>query len=149
MRPCGGTGAAQHRARRGGTVRRNGPLESGSAGTRRSPMKRGSDVRWIWFLLALPAFAAGEEATVSGRVLDAETGKPVACTVAIRTSSGTLVTDHPSFREGFRSSGEFEKTVPVGETTVTVGRGFDYVSVEQRFVLRKGERRELTFELKR
>ena len=32
-------------------------------------------VRWIWFLLTAPALAAGEEAIVSGRVLDAETGK--------------------------------------------------------------------------
>jgi hypothetical protein len=88
-------------------------------------------------------------ALIIGRVLEAETQQVIPCTVTIRTSSGTILTEHPSFTGGFRSNGQFEKVVPPGEAIVTVSRGFDYVAVERRLHLPRGERLELTFELHR
>ena len=65
------------------------------------------------------------------------------------SSDGTIVTDHPSFQAGFRSSGTFEKRVPAGETTIVVSRGFDYLAVHRRLTLAADERRTETFELRR
>ena len=50
-----------------------------------------------------------DQAIITGRVLDAETKQLIPCTVAIRTSDGSLVIDHLSFKDGFRSGGQFEK----------------------------------------
>ncbi len=89
------------------------------------------------------------EGRIAGRVYDAETGRPIACSVAIRTSDGQIITDNPSFREGFRADGVFEKSAPSGPTLVTVSRGFDYVAEERRLDLQDGERKELNFRLRR
>jgi hypothetical protein len=102
----------------------------------------------VFWLAAANALAA-PSAVVAGKVVDAETGSVVPATVSIRTSDGTVVTDHPNFRDGFRSDGSFEKSVPPGDTTVTVSRGFDYTAVRTTLELRAGERRELTFRLER
>jgi hypothetical protein len=93
--------------------------------------------------------SASEHAVITGRVLDAETKQLIPCTVAIRTRDGSLIIDHLSFKDGFRSSGKFEKAVPPGEVVVTISRGFDYVALERKLNVREGERVELTFELKR
>jgi hypothetical protein len=93
--------------------------------------------------------STNEQALIVARILDAETKQPVPCTVAIRTSDGALLTEHPSFKGGFRSTGQFEQAVPPGAVTITVSRGFDYVAVERKLNLRERERVELTFELKR
>jgi hypothetical protein len=104
--------------------------------------------RVIAFALAVcPAALAS--AVVAGRAVDADTGQPVPCTVAIRTSSGELIADHPSFRGAFRSAGLFEKEVPAGRTRVVVSRGFDYIAEAQEMDLDDGERRELIFKLRR
>jgi hypothetical protein len=100
------------------------------------------------FLLLLVA-AAARPATVSGRVVDAETGATIPATIMIRASDGKIVTDHPSFQAGFRSSGTFEKQVPAGETTIVVSRGFDYLAVQRRITLAGDEHRTETFELRR
>ena len=73
----------------------------------------------------------------------------IPCTVAIRTADGRLLTDHPSFTDGFRSTGLFEKDVPRGRVTVTVSRGFDYGAREQQLDLREGEQRDLAFRIER
>ncbi len=90
-----------------------------------------------------------KKAFLIGRVLDAETRQVIPCTVTIRTSANQIVVEHPSFAGGFRSSGRFEKAVPSGDTTIAVSRGFDYVGVERKLLLREGERAEVTFALER
>jgi hypothetical protein len=100
-------------------------------------------------LVLLLAAATARPATIAGRVIDAETGAPIPATITIRASDGAIVTDHPSFQAGFRSSGTFEKQVPAGETTIVVSRGFDYIPVERRFMLAGDERRNEIFELRR
>ena len=105
-----------------------------------------SVVRFFVFLLVA---ATARPATIAGRVLDAETGATIPATITIRASDGAIVTDHPSFQAGFRSSGTFEKQVPAGETTIVVSRGFDYIPVERRLILAGDERLTETFELRR
>lgn len=105
--------------------------------------------RGLLFLCLLCAAAAARSATIAGRVIDAETGATIPATIAIRASDGAIVTDHPSFQAGFRSSGTFEKQVPAGETTILVSRGFDYLAVQRRVTLAADDRRTETFELRR
>jgi len=90
-----------------------------------------------------------ERAIITGRILDAETKQLIPGTVAIRTNDGSLVTDHLSFKDGFRSNGQFEKAVPPGAVAITVSRGFDYDAIEQKLNVRERERVAVTFELKR
>ena len=102
-------------------------------------------------LLAFLMLTAGTgvAATISGRILDAATGQVIAATVSIRTSSGEIISDHPSFKSGFRCAGAFEKEIEPGETEITVTRGFDYLPVSRRITAREGEHRTLTFDLRR
>ncbi|MGH9469013.1 MAG: CehA/McbA family metallohydrolase [Terriglobia bacterium] len=95
------------------------------------------------------AFRAAASATIAGRVLDAQTGRRIPCTVAIHTSQDSVITESPSFAAGFRSDGEFEKAVPPGETIITVSRGFDYVAQQRRVELRPRQRIQLVFRLRR
>ncbi|MGO8792520.1 MAG: CehA/McbA family metallohydrolase [Terriglobia bacterium] len=92
---------------------------------------------------------ATEDAVVIGRVLDADTGQVIPCTVTILASDKSIVTESPGFDEGFRSSGEFEKAVPPGETTITISRGFDDVAVQSKIDLKPQERRQVVFRLHR
>jgi hypothetical protein len=103
------------------------------------------------FFLNVASFpnTANEQALIVGRILDVETKQTIPCTVAIRTSDGALLVEHPSFKDGFRSTGQFEKAVPPGAVSITVSRGFDYIAVERKLNLREQERVELTLELKR
>jgi hypothetical protein len=89
------------------------------------------------------------DAVLRGRVVDAETGRPIASTVTVRTPDGKILTDHPSFRGGFRVEGEFRKSVPAGKLHVTVSRGFDYAPVEQTIETRDGETTDLKVSLRR
>src|SRR5882724_10874810 len=93
---------------------------------------------YISVLLGWPPLLFGD-AILRGRVVDAETGRPIACTVTMRAADGKIVADHPSFRGGFRAEGDFEKRIPAGELRVTVSRGFDYRAVEQSIEVRDGE----------
>jgi hypothetical protein len=90
-----------------------------------------------------------DQALIVGRVLDAQTRQVIPCTVRILTSKHNVLTENPSFGEGFRSAGTFERSVPSGETKVSVTRGFDYVGMEKVLNLRPGEKVELTFPLER
>jgi hypothetical protein len=103
----------------------------------------------VRFFAILLAAATARPATIAGRVLDAETGATLPATIRIRASNGAIVTDHPSFQAGFRTSGTFQKQVPAGETTIVVSRGFDYLPVQRRLSLAGDERRAETFELRR
>ena len=105
-----------------------------------------SALRLFVFLLAA---ATAHPASIAGRVIDSETGATIPATITIRASDGAIVTDHPSFQAGFRSSGTFEKQVPAGDTTIAVSRGFDYLPIRRRFTLAADERRTETFELRR
>ena len=89
------------------------------------------------------------DGVLRGRVIDGDTAQPVACTVTVRTPDGKVLSDHPSFRGGFRVEGEFTKAVPAGRLTVTVSRGFDYVPVEQTIEVREGESTDLKVSLRR
>jgi len=91
------------------------------------------------------ASQAKEDAVVVGRVLDADTGQVIPCTVTIFAADKSIVTESPAFEDGFRSSGQFEKAVPPGETTITISRGFDYVASQSKTELKPGERRSLFF----
>jgi hypothetical protein len=95
------------------------------------------------------ASQAKEDAFVVGRVLDADTGQVIPCTVTILAADKSVVTESPAFEDGLRSSGRFEKAVPPGETTITISRGFDYVASQSRIDLKPKERRKLVFRLRR
>jgi hypothetical protein len=73
----------------------------------------------------------------------------IPCTVIILAADKSIVTESPAFENGFRSSGEFEKAVPPGETTIMISRGFDYVATQSKIALKPGERRQLAFRLRR
>src|SRR6185295_3638840 len=96
---------------------------------------------------ALTAAAAHGAAILRGRVFDAETGRLLPCTITIRGSDGKIVADHPSFRDGIRSSGDFEERLTPGRVTIRISRGFDYGAREQEIELRDGETREMEFRL--
>lgn len=96
-----------------------------------------------------PAGALPEGALIVGRVLDAQTRQVIPCTVRILISEPRVLIENPSFQDGFRSSGVFEKSVPPGETKVSVTRGFDYLGMEKVLNLRPQEKAELTFLLER
>jgi hypothetical protein len=105
----------------------------------------------IVFFIAAGALGAtsAEAARIRGRVVDADTGQPVACTVRIETAGGKVITDHPSFAGGFRSDGVFDKEVPAGRVTVTVSRGFDYGAEQRALDVGEGGVREAEFRLRR
>lgn len=98
--------------------------------------------------LFLSAFAS-PQSSVRGRVVDEETGHVVPCTVTIRASDGSVVTESRGYDRGFRSSGIFEKTVPPGDTIITVRRGFDYGAATRTVNLKPRERLDLEFRLRR
>jgi len=106
------------------------------------------DAICISVLLGWPALLFGD-AILRIRVVDAETGRPIACTVTVRAADGKIVSDHPSFRGGFRAERDFEKRIPAGDLRVTVSRGFDYGAVEQNIKVRDDEVRELRISLQR
>ena len=104
----------------------------------------------VLLFCAFPCLAtpAKHNAVVVGRVLDAETGQEIPCTVTIQTSDQRIVFDNPSFTDGFRSVGHFEKEVPSGETVITVSQGFDYRASQQQVDLQPGQRVPLVFRLR-
>src|SRR5260370_9722881 len=75
-----------------------------------------------------PAFGeeAGSSAMLSLKVYDASTGQIIPCSVALRTSTGELLTPNPGYGGGFRCPGEFRAALPPGKTAGGVRPGFDY-----------------------
>ncbi len=90
---------------------------------------------------------ASPHATIVGRVLDAESGQVIPCTVIIRNRDQSVDVDDSDFSGRFYSTGQFEKEVAAGATTMAVGRGFDYVAERRQLDLHAGERVQLTFRL--
>lgn len=95
------------------------------------------------------AVATGDRGTLRGRVLDAETGLPVACTVRITDAQGRTVTESASFMGGFRSDGQFARRVPAGPTRVRVWRGFETKAEERVVKVPGGGEQKVTFRLER
>ncbi len=92
---------------------------------------------------------ASASALILGRVYDAGTGRVIPCTVVLRTRLNKVISENTSLTASFRSDGRFEKTVPAGEATITVSRGFDYLAQQRTLDLRAAQRVELTFRLRR
>ena len=102
------------------------------------------------FLLALlPAlglFGASAELTVT--IKQASTGSLAPCDVSITDAEGHLVIENESFKSGFRSSGHFTKTLPVGPTQIRVSRGFETQVISTNLELSSGST-ELVLKLQR
>ncbi len=88
-------------------------------------------------------------AVLRGVVVDAETGLPEPCTVAIIDSKGRTVLESEGFKDGFRCDGRFEKQLPPGRTRVRVTRGFEVVAEERTVELARGREVRMEFRLKR
>jgi hypothetical protein len=102
-------------------------------------------------LYLLPAFAEGEDSTarLNLKVFDAATGEVVPCSVALRTSTGELLTQSPGYSVGFRCPGEFRSVLPPGKTSLVVTRGFDYQSETRELELSAGSTTECKIRLAR
>lgn len=101
------------------------------------------------FLVAFSALigvGTSPDSTVVGRVIDADTGQLIPCTVTILNHADAPVSENPDF---FYSAGQFEEKLPAGATTITVSRGFDYRAERRQVNLHSGERLQLTFRLRR
>ncbi len=107
----------------------------------------------VLLLFARQTFAVermeSQQAWLEVRVVDAENGRIVPCTVSIRTSDGSVLEDNPGFHGGFRSGGEFTKAVPAGATALKIERGCDFAAAERQVTLEPGERRSIQVALQR
>jgi hypothetical protein len=102
----------------------------------------------------LMAAAAWPARAVAGgmlhaRVVDAETGAVIPCSVALRDSTGALVVENRSYTAGFRSTGEFRKPLAAGPARLSVSRGFDYIAEQRELTIRDGETAEVEIRLRR
>ena len=108
-----------------------------------------------WALLLLlcarlaTASAAEAPALLRGVITDAVTGRPTPCTVAITDAHGKIVQESAAYKAGFRSSGQFEKSLPPGPTRIRVTRGFETRAVTNEVVLRSGETTTIKVALER
>lgn len=99
--------------------------------------------------VAVLSVSASETALLRGRIIDAMTAAPIACTVSIIDTNGAIVTESEAFKKGFRSDGTFEKNVPTGLTRIRVTRGFETRGQTQTLTLQPGETQTVTFALER
>jgi hypothetical protein len=98
----------------------------------------------------LPALTrATETGTLHVKVLSAETGALIPCSVSLLDSAGVTVVENRSYLGGFRSLGEFRKTLPVGPAKITVTRGFDFIAETRDVIIRTGTTKELVIKLRR
>jgi hypothetical protein len=104
----------------------------------------------LFLLLALSSLSpASEQASLTIRILDAQTGRLTPCTVSITNAGGEKLTEKVSFPAGIRSYGELTRGLPPGNTLVRVSRGFETRAVEEEIRLAPGEKKELVLELRR
>jgi len=103
----------------------------------------------IAFSLIWIGEAVGADAVLHGRVNDALTGRQTPCTVKITDANGKVVVESVSFSGGFRSSGEFVKSLPAGPTRIRTTAGFEIEAINQEVKLFAGETNDLTFRLER
>lgn len=99
--------------------------------------------------LATLAGAAPRPALLVLRVIDALSGRALACTVSIREADGRILTESASYLAGFRSDGRIRKPVSPGPIEILITRGFDYAGFARTVQLREGETFELTIPLAR
>lgn len=90
-----------------------------------------------------------DSAVLRGTCLDAATGQPAACSVAITDSTGKRVVERGAFSAGFRCPGHFSKEVAPGRTWIRVTRGFETEAAELELDLAAGAETNLTFTLQR
>jgi hypothetical protein len=115
----------------------------------------------IWSLPALVLFGvnlvqsqtasltSNQFGTLSGKVIDAQTGRASPCTVIIVDSKNRTVIERESFTGGFRCDGEFTKRLPPGPTRVRVVRGFETRAVERALEVPAGGHVEIVIQLER
>jgi hypothetical protein len=107
----------------------------------------------LWLAAAFSLVWIGEgvgaDAVLHGKMNDALTGRQTPCTVKIIDANGKVVVESASFSDGFRSSGEFAKRLPVGPTRIRITRGFETKAIHQEVNLVAGETNDLTFTLER
>lgn len=89
-------------------------------------------------LAFLAPTAAPADAILRGRITDAATGTPTACTVAITDAAGKTVIETPAFKNGFRCDGAFEKRLPAGRTRLRIFRGFETHAETRDLALQDG-----------
>ena len=87
--------------------------------------------------------------TLRGTVLDAASGKPAACNVAIVDAAGHTVIADESFQPGFRCDGQFVRRLPAGRTRVRIWRGFETRPVERILEIPAGGEVGAEFRLER
>jgi len=95
------------------------------------------------------ASGAAGEAVLRGTIVDAATGRPVACTVHITDSAGKAVSRDAAYRNGFRCDGAFTQALPPGPTRVRVTRGIETEAVTREVDLVAGKETGLAIELRR
>ncbi len=86
---------------------------------------------WAGAAFGLSVNADGPAGVLRLKILDAASGQPSPCTVAILDATGRVVTNGESFASGIRSDGPLEIPLPPGPTRVTVSRGFEFRAVER------------------
>ncbi len=98
-----------------------------------------------------PAFPeeAEDTAGLSLKIYDDATGQIVPCSVALRTSTGTLLQQNLGYSDGFRCPGEFRAALPPGKTQVVVTRGFDCRAQTRELDLAAGTTSECVIRLAR
>lgn len=93
--------------------------------------------------------AASADAVLRGRVTDAMTGAPAACTVTITDASGKTVIESATFKGGFRCDGAFEKHLPAGRTRLHVTRGFETRAETRDLTMQDGSTTDVAVALAR
>ncbi len=81
--------------------------------------------------LARVAVADEDTGILRGVIVDANTGSPTPCSVAIMDAAGRFQRESASFQDGFRCDGRFTKRLPAGTARVRVWRGFESRAVER------------------
>jgi hypothetical protein len=90
---------------------------------------------WLGLLgvatLARAAVADEDTGILRGLIIDADTGSPTPCSVAIMDAAGRVQRESASFQDGFRCDGHFTKRLTAGTARVRVWRGFETRAVER------------------
>ena len=89
------------------------------------------------------------QAEFRARIVNAETGQRIACTVILVDANGRTVTEGEGVHGGFRSSGVFTRFLPPGRTKLRVTRGPEYTAAEKEIELHAGKATSLEVKLKR
>jgi hypothetical protein len=93
--------------------------------------------------------AVGADAVLHATIIETLTGRRTPCTVTITDAHGQVVTENASFTQGFRSSGEFAKSLPAGPTRIRITRGLETKAISRQINLAAGKTNNLTLTLER